>query len=311
MAFHYIVSWFAYLFARVFFFFLALLPIRVRLVAVEIFLRCVTAFIPGYRRVSRKNLALAFPNESEEWRNEVLSRSYASLARVVVDFGRLHQLAPEWFDRHVSVPNIALMKRLDEEYPQTGILIATGHLGSFELMAYSAGHYGYPLSYVVRNFKLDKLDQWWKSVRERNGNKVLDRKGAFKKIVRELRSGRNVGVLFDQNVRRSFAVFVEWFNRPAATTKALGLAALRTGAPIVVASITHSGDDNYTIHLVQCDYSDLRTSPGTADEKVLIITERISKIYEDMIRASPAEWFWMHRRWKTVPFGMQENFYSR
>ena len=305
------ISWLVYIIVRIFFGILNMIPLSLRLPLLTRVIRFIFFFLPKYQKVSRINLRLAFPDHTEEQLDEIISGTYSSIARLLVDFGRLHTLDSEWFDTNVSVPNLELMERLKAEYPDVGTLLATGHLGSFELMAYSAGYYGYPMSYVVRNFKMKKLDEWWKSVRERDGNTVVDRKGAFKKVVTDLRNRRNVGILFDQNVRSSFAVFVDWFGRKAATTKALGLAALRTGAPIVVAGITFDPDKGYTIHLEDCNCKDIVDSDRSQEEKVLLITERATRLYEEMIYRSPKEWFWMHRRWKTAPFGVSEDFYDK
>src|SRR5690606_20029609 len=105
-------------------------------------------------------------------------------------------------------------------------MMATGHLGSFELLAHCVSMYGFPISFVVRPFKLERLNAWWSGIREAAGNRAIARSGAFKEILKELTSGRDVAVLFDQNVTRNHAVFVDWFGRPAATTRTVALAAL-------------------------------------------------------------------------------------
>jgi KDO2-lipid IV(A) lauroyltransferase len=117
-------------------------------------------------------------------------------------------------------------------------------------------------------------------------------------------------VLFDQNVTRNHAVFVEWFGRPAATSKSVALAALRTEAPIFVASMHYLGDDKYRIEAVECDCRDVYNDATlSTDQKVEQITQLISTEYCKMIEAFPEGWFWIHRRWKTRPESEMEDTY--
>jgi KDO2-lipid IV(A) lauroyltransferase len=112
----------------------------------------------------------------------------------------------------------------------------------------------------------------------------------------------SAAILFDQNVTRNHAVFVEWFGLPAATTRSVALAALRTGVPIFVASIRYIREDRYYVDAAECYYEDVqRDERMSSDEKVFVITQRVTDMYCEMIRKFPEGWFWMHRRWKTRP----------
>jgi KDO2-lipid IV(A) lauroyltransferase len=267
---------------------------------------------PKYRRIARRNLALAFPEKDGEWREARLRESEQSLARVLLDFARLHRLDAAWVREHVDCPFLPRFEAIKGENPGKGIVIATGHLGSFELLAHCVAMYGHPISFVVRNFTLPRVDRWWTATREAAGNRVIGRKGAFKEIMRDLQGGRDVAVLFDQNVTRNHAVFVPWFGVPAATTRAVALSALRTEAPVVVAGVGYKGGDRYEIMAEECDFKALYSRESlSADEKVAIMTAEMSARYVDMIRRYPGEWFWMHRRWKTRPEGEAEDIYRR
>lgn len=289
---------------------LNMLPLRLRIALVAGIVRFVTIVLPGFNRVSQRNLELAFPGKDAAWRRGVIAQSCLSLARVIVDFARLEHLDAEWVRANVDCKFLPRFEQMKKENPGKGIMIATGHLGSFELLAHCVAMYGYPISFVVRPFKLPKFNAWWTSIRERAGNRAIMRKGAFKDVMRDLSTGRDVAILFDQNVTRNHAVFVDWFGRPAATTRTVALAALRTEAPVIVASMGHRGADRYIINACECDFRSIYADPAlSSDEKVLRMTQELSNKYIDMIRAHPGEWFWMHKRWKTTEHEGGESLY--
>jgi len=290
---------------------LRLLPPRVGESVVATVFRILLYLVPRYERIARRNLALAFPEETDKWRAARLAESIRSLARVLVDFARLPRLDREWVERHVTVPFLPRFEEIKRANPGRGVVIATGHLGSFELLAHSIALLGHPLSFVVRNFTLPRVDAWWTASREASGNRVIGRRGAFKDIVRDIQRGRDVAVLFDQNVTRNHAVFVPWFGIPAATTRAVALAALRTESPVIVAGVGYRGGDCYEVLAEECDFGAIYAATDIpTEEKVLRMTAEMASRYVGMIRRYPGEWFWMHRRWKTRPEGEAEDVYS-
>ncbi len=283
---------------------LGLLPRKLQLHILYAICRIFVFFVPRYRRIAHVNLGIAYPELDEAGREKLFKESCLALARLIVDFIRLPGLSNEWVLEHVECPFWDRYLEIKKENPGKGILIATGHLSSFELLAAMVAVRGHPLSFVVRNFPLARLDRWWTSQRERFGNRVIGRKGAFKEIQADLSRGRDVGILFDQNVTINHAAFVKFFSKEAATTKTVGISAIRAEAPVIVASIQCLGPDRYRVNAVECDFKALYADESlSSDEKVLRITQEVSRHYEAMIRQSPSEWFWMHRRWKTRPEG--------
>ena len=130
-------------------------------------------------------------------------------------------------------------------------------------------------------------------------------------MLRLLKRGQDVGILFDQNVTRSNALFIDWFGKPAATTKAVAHAALKTRAPVFIIALIVIETDRYFYECINCDCSDIYDNEDLSKtEKLVLITTRMVRHYEDLIRKYPESWFWMHRRWKTVAEGDSEDFYS-
>jgi len=300
----------SYLALRILLAFINLLPLPARLWLLTSISRTSLTLVPRYKSIAERNIAYAFPDSTQEWRAQVLERSHAFLARTIVDFARLSTLTPDWVREHVEFPFRERFAQIKRDNPNCGVMIGTGHLGSFELLAHSAPVFAKPIAFVVRSFKLWRIDRWWTAVREATGNRVVARKGAFKEIGRNLAAGWDVGLLIDQNVRQKHAVFVDLFGIPAATTKAFAIAALRAEAPVIVAGIIYLGNERYRIEAVECDFGVLYSNGAmTQDEKIVEITQQVSLAYEAIIRQQPEAWFWMHRRWKTRPVGQPENFY--
>jgi KDO2-lipid IV(A) lauroyltransferase len=289
---------------------LNLLPLALRVRTLSAVIRVVSLCIPSARRVAHRNLELAFPEQDRAWRKQIIDQSIDSLARTIVDFGRLPAIDRTWVENHIDYSFEAEMRELKIRHGNQGFMFATGHLGSFELLAHAYSLLGNKLSFVQRPFKLKRLNSWWTARREISGNRSITRNGAFKEIVQHMKEGRDVGVLYDQNVTRNHAVFVNWFGRPAATTKTVALAAMRCKVPIYVFSLNYRGNDTYKMNAVNCEvdsiYSD---STLSHDEKVHAVTQRVSEQYEKLIRENIPEWFWMHRRWKTSEDG-KDDFYK-
>lgn len=288
------------------------IPYRLSLAVVTLLIRIGYLLKPKLWRITLRNLELAYPESSAEWRNQIGLESIQALARVFVDFARLDRLDSTWVTQHVSCALLERYRQVKREQPQSGVLLITGHLGSFELLGHCMPMFGHPISFVVRNFKMKKIDAWWTRKRQAFGNSVIGRKGAFQDVVHNLRAGRDVAVLFDQNVTRNHAVFADFFGVKTATTKTPALAALRTECPIFVACIAALGDDRYEIRAKELDVRDIYTDHSSSTEKkVLELTQRMTDAYEAMIRAQPGEWFWMHRRFKTRPVQGDENLYAQ
>lgn len=290
---------------------LSVLPQSIRVGLFAALFRLVFAVVPRVRNTIEQNLAIAFPDKDAAWRKEITRKNATEMGRLLADTVRLPSLTPAWGESHVEIPVLEQYRNRLKEDPSRGILIATGHLGSFELLGHAIGMQGLPLAAVARKFQSQRFDAWWTGLREARGNKIIDRRGAFKEVVSTIGKGMSAAILFDQNVTRNHAVFVDWFGLPAATTRSVALAALRTGAPIYVASIIYCGGDRYRVEALECDYSDVyQSSELSSDEKVVVITQRLANHYCEMIRKFPEGWFWLHRRWKTRPSEGESRMYS-
>ena len=110
-----------------------------------------------------------------------------------------------------------------------GALLFTGHFGFWEINALVHAVALWPMSVLARPLDNPLLHHLLESTRMKTGNSVIYRRGAIRRVLRALESNEAVAVLIDQHIQTADAVYVDFFNRPAATTSALAALALRTG----------------------------------------------------------------------------------
>ncbi|MBK6733203.1 MAG: lysophospholipid acyltransferase family protein [bacterium] len=72
-------------------------------------------------------------------------------------------------------------------------------------------------------------------------------------------------------------------------------ASLQTGCPVIPMGIVRQPDGSHVLHVGPV----LHPEGRTADEAgIRAYTAAISAAVEEFIRRAPAQWFWVHRRWK-------------
>jgi KDO2-lipid IV(A) lauroyltransferase len=157
---------------------------------------------------------------------------------------------------------------------------------------------GEPMSAVIRPLDNPYLDRAINRLRTAWGTKVLVKKQVMPVLVQTLLRGESVAIFMDQNTTWKEGVFVDFFGMPACTALAPALLALRTDASVLPAAIIRCGRDRHTI-LVEKEIPLIRTGRLRAD--VVANTASFTRAIEALIRREPAQWLWVHRRWKTQP----------
>jgi Kdo2-lipid IVA lauroyltransferase/acyltransferase len=251
------------------------------------------------RRVGLHNLQMAFPELSQNARERILRGSFENLGRLLVEFTHMPELNKGNICRFVV--HDGLENYLEGLRRGRGVIFMTAHFGAWELSSFAHAVHGYPLRFVVRPIDNPRVERLISTYRTRSGNIPIERRSAARDILKALRQNEAVGILFDQNTTRSEGVFAEFFGIPAATTPALALFALRTGAAVVPGFLIW--DSSLRKHRLRLDPPVQLSETGNLDHDVLENTKVFNKILEGYIRSYPDQWLWIHRRWKTRPEG--------
>ncbi len=250
-----------------------------------------------HRWVCLKNLEAALPQLRPAERWDLARRAFENAGKTFLEFPGLARRDPVEILRTVRYEGF---ENCLDALKEKGVLFLTGHLGNWEIMALSQGYRKHPpLAFIARPMDNPYLDRWVNRIRVRSGNRIIQKRGALRKVLRSLREGYAVGMLMDQRVLGTDGLWVDFFFHPAGTSAAIAYLAVRTGAPVVpIYAVRDPSGTTYTV-ITEPEVPVSRT--GRTEFDVLETTRRCQKKLEEIIRRHPDQWFWMHRRWKGSP----------
>ena len=253
------------------------------------YVRLLDLALPRLRRTALKNLEMC----GFAGRERITTGVFDSIARLVVSFARFPSITRDnvrdWI-RYEGLENFEQALSVGK-----GVLVATGHLGNWELSAFAHAYLTAPMNIVVRPIDNPRIDALVESRRELSGNHTIAKKDAARGILRALAGGDAVGVLIDQNTTPDQGVFIDFFGIKACAGSAFVKLAHRSGAAVVPGyALWSDKEDRYVLH-----FEPAVEMTGDVQQD----TQRVHARLEAAIRKNPDQWLWIHRRWKTRPPG--------
>jgi KDO2-lipid IV(A) lauroyltransferase len=261
----------------------------------------------GYRLAGRErrraldSLAVAFPGRSRSEHAALARACFRHLGRMALELACIRQIDAQ-LTTFVAWPEEDRRVFAEAHARGKGVLLVTGHIGSWELLARRIVAGGFPESAsIAREASDPRMTALLEHFRRSGGLTTLWRgdPGVARAMLRTLRSGKALGLLIDQDTRVQ-SVFVPFFGRLAATPRAAADLALRTGAALLVAACPREDDGRYRLTVREVPV------PGDVEDReaaALALTATLNRHLEEAIRAHPEQWVWMHERWKTRPAG--------
>jgi KDO2-lipid IV(A) lauroyltransferase len=174
-------------------------------------------------------------------------------------------------------------------------LVVSAHFGNFELGGFLLGVLGFPTHTVARTLDNPHLDAFLNRFRGRTGQRMVPKKGGYEQIVRVLAGGGVMTFLADQYAG-SKGCWVDFFGRPASVHKAIALFSLDNQAHLMV-GCTRRLERPMRFVLEVYAATDPATNPPEA-ASVKTLTQWYTSRLEEIIRRSPHQYWWLHRRWK-------------
>lgn len=250
-----------------------------------------------HRQVADENLKAAYPQWNTEKRAQAIRRVYRHFGMMIMEMAHLpRMLRPYTWRKYIELQNGSeIVRALLSGRP---VLIVTGHLGNWELAGYALAMFGFKSYAVARELDNPWLDRLVKRFRRNTGQELLSKTGDAARMGQILDAGGTICTLADQDAGPN-GLFVPFFGKPASTHKAVALLALHHEALLAVAAARRVGAGfQYVVETeVVLDTRDYADDPSA----IRRLTEDYTAGWERLIRKSPEQYLWLHRRWKHQP----------
>ena len=272
---------------------LSLLPYKL-LVSIGYGLGFIAARLPGDRnRVVKTNLQLCFPDLNENEINDLSKKHWRLLGRSLVEKSIIWLGSENQLSRMIEVRSA-----IDLTTRKPRILVNmhfTGIEGSIILSALAKRMNWPRTSGFFQRMKNPFFNQKIIAWRNRFGGNSIDRQGNAKTIIREIRNGDFIIIAPDIDLGLKDSEFVPFFGIQTNTITTISRLAAITGADVCMMVTSLKEDESGYL----CEISKpLENFPGV-DPKT--DTARLNQYFEKEIRLRPAEYYWVHKRFKNRP----------
>lgn len=240
---------------------------------------------------ARENLTRAFPQMSSQEIDATLAKMWDNLGRTVAEYAHLDKFDLAGEDPRILTENIQEAEKIRGR----SVLLLSGHFANWEIMGIAAARFGLDGAIVYRPPNNPYVDRYIARARARKGfaDQISKHYGA-RRIFSLLRTGKAILLLADQKTNEGVAA--PFFGRDAMTTPVPAMLALKLNVPIVFASNKRLNGARFRVTM----HPPLVFQPsGDYQADVKALTAAINKRIEEMVRADPSQWLWIHRRWPT------------
>ena len=244
------------------------------------------------RRLAAENLANAFPEKMSTERDEILAQSYRNLGRFLGEAlwgwgateselaSRVRYVNPEMIDRFT----------LNGQ----SIVLLAAHFCNWEWLLLTAGKVlKVPIDAVYKPQRLEGIDTFLRDARARFGGNPIPHQSFMFEVMKRRREVRAYALVADHTPKhdeeKHWTLFL---NQDTAFFVGADKIAKILKAPVIYVSMRREAPGRYTVEL------ELLAEPPYDRNSGPEIVERYARKLEAEIRRSPADWLWIHRKWK-------------
>ncbi len=232
-----------------------------------------------------------FPYNPSKAEVKILRRSYRNMARSV---GHAFWTCRRAKERVAEAGEMApeVCRLLAANKPAVTV---SGHVGCWEILSQLAFLCGHSMMSVAKEVGAVGMTSLLIRARTSIGQEIVPAEGAFRPLMKGLKSGKSLGLLVDQVVNpKKGGIWVRFFGRPYPVSAAPAFFAAKGRAPIVVAWSRPLKDGRYRCELV--DFIEVAEA-----RDIWTTTQRCLSDLERVIRRHPSCWVLNYNCFRKTP----------
>lgn len=253
--------------------------------------RLISHLARNRRHVAARNLALCFPELGAAQRADLLRAHFESLGMGLIELPLAWWAPSSRLEGRLRLEGLEHLQAVQAR--GQGAILLSGHFTSIDICGrLFAPHADVDILFriqdnpVIEHFLGGHRRQCFRHTIERHDIRAM---------VRTLRRGRTIWYAPDQNYRGSNSALVPFFGHPTPTNTGTARLARLTGAAVLPFSMERQLETGKYVIRIDPPLEDFPSDDPIAD------TQRQNEILEAQIRRCPAQYFWVHERFKKRP----------
>ncbi|MGI9265386.1 MAG: lysophospholipid acyltransferase family protein, partial [Gammaproteobacteria bacterium] len=243
------------------------------------------------QRKFKMNFALAFPDKSDEEIERLATAAWGNLGSVFAEYAHLAAICRPGKNERLEVIVKEDFETLRD--PSKPAVFVSGHLANWEVLAAAISRLNIPVTATYTpppNPWLNRMLVRW---RRPLGCKLVQRDESVRPFIKELVSGRSIGLALDQRV--DSGKLIPFFGIGKYTTLVPARLALRHGCELIPVRSERLDGARFRATF----YPPIRPDDESIgdQEKAKQMTRKLNDLMEDWIRARPEDWFCSKRIW--------------
>ncbi|HUH24528.1 MAG TPA: lipid A biosynthesis acyltransferase [Brevundimonas sp.] len=245
--------------------------------------------LTGTHKTVTRNLRIAFPDMDPAERDRLAVDQWEQTGRTFAELAVMDRLTPE--SGRIDIVGLERLHAVrDAGKP---VVLVSGHLANFEVMAAVIMAAGVPCQVTYRAANNPYVDALIRQSRERYGIKLFAPKGdGTRELMAGMKRGESIALLVDQ--KYSQGPEVEFFGQPVNASPGAARLALKFGTVMQPLSVTRLPGVRFRVTA-----HEPIAVPDTGDKAadVLAGIQAVNRFVEERVKEHPVDWFWVHKRW--------------
>lgn len=243
-------------------------------------------------KLAYKNLSSALPDLSEVEKEKILHDMWDNLGRVVGEYPYVAKFTPQELMEFISVPQESLDNLEAMKNSKKGGILFSGHIANWEIGPKLFLNFGIKVGTVYRPLNNPYVEKTTASIR---GTEFITKSAqGNRRIIEIVKNGGYVAILADQKISEGEPV--RFFHEDAITTTSIARIALRYDVPLIpIRAVRTKKGFEFRADIEKP--LEIERSANINDD-VLKLTLAVNRKLESWIAQYPAQWFWVHNRWK-------------